>query len=79
MKNCGPPSPPPRAAIVTAQINEQNRRNITAQLDVTVNRERYQGLEAALAAAGETLSRQVTRAAETRQRHRCQAARRDRR
>ncbi len=54
-----------KGRIVTAQINEQNRRNITAQLDVTVNRGDAKALETALAAAGETLSRQVTRAAET--------------
>ena len=54
-----------KGRILTAQINEQNRRNITAQLDVTVNRGDAKALEAALNAAGETLSRLVTRAAET--------------
>ena len=54
-----------KGRILTARINEQDRRNITAQLDITMNRGDAKVLEAALAGAGETLKRSVTRAAET--------------
>ncbi len=46
---------------LTAQVNEQDRRNITAQLEVTFHRKDEKALEEALVAAGETLSRVVTR------------------
>jgi hypothetical protein len=54
-----------KGRLLTADINEKDPRNVTAELDVTVNRSELKKLEAALTAAGETLSRQVTRAAET--------------
>lgn len=50
---------------IAAQINEQDRRNITAQLEVTIRRDDAKVLEGALADAGETLSRLVSRAAES--------------
>jgi hypothetical protein len=54
-----------KARVYTAQLNEQDRRNITAQLDFTFRRADEATLQAALKAAGETLSRQVTRLPES--------------
>jgi hypothetical protein len=54
-----------KARVFTAQLNEQDRRNITAQLDFTFRRADEGVLQAALKAAGETLSRQVTRLPES--------------
>ncbi len=54
-----------KGRLLTAQINEQDRRNITAHLDITMNRGDAKILEAALAGAGETLTRQAYRAPET--------------
>jgi len=51
-----------KGRIITARINEQDRRDITANLDITMNRADAKVLEAALAGAGETLKRSVTRA-----------------
>jgi hypothetical protein len=50
-----------RARVRNAQLNEQDRQNVTAQLDFDVRRADEGALQAALAAAGEALSRQVAR------------------
>jgi hypothetical protein len=52
------------ARIRAAQLNEQDAQNITAQLDVEIRRTEDGPIRAALDAAGEILSRQVTRAPE---------------
>ena len=46
-------------------LNEQNRRNVAAQLDFTFRRADEETLRTALTAAGETLSRFVTRLPES--------------
>jgi hypothetical protein len=51
--------------VLNAQLNEQDRTNITAQLDFEVRRVDEPALRAALDAAGEVVSRQVTRAPES--------------
>jgi hypothetical protein len=51
--------------VVTANLNEQDRQNVTAQLDFEVRRPDEAVIQAALSAAGEVLSRNVTRAVET--------------
>lgn len=51
--------------VLNAQLNEQDRQNISAQLDFEVRRADDAAARAALDAAGEVLSRQVARAAET--------------
>jgi hypothetical protein len=51
--------------VVTAQLNEQDRQNVTGQLDFEVTRAKEQALQEALTAAGEVLSRNVTRAVES--------------
>jgi len=51
--------------VLTAQLNEQDRQNVSAQFDFDVRRADEGAVRAALDAAGEVLSRQVTRAAET--------------
>jgi hypothetical protein len=53
-----------KGRVVTAQLNEQDRRNVSAQLDFEVRRGEEQAIQAALNGAGEVLSRNVTRAAE---------------
>ncbi len=54
-----------KARVINAQLNEQDRRNITAQLDFAFKRSDEAALQAALTAAGESLSRQVTRLPES--------------
>ncbi|MBA4190828.1 MAG: hypothetical protein C0467_22810 [Planctomycetaceae bacterium] len=51
--------------ILNAQINEQDRTNITAVLDLDVKRADEPAIRAAFDAAGEVLARQVTRAGES--------------
>jgi hypothetical protein len=51
--------------VLVAQLNEQDRQNITAELDFEVRRSEEGAARAALEAAGEVLSRQVTRAPES--------------
>jgi hypothetical protein len=50
--------------VLAAALNEQDRRNVTAQFDFEVRRAEEGAFQAALAAAGEVISRQVTRAPE---------------
>jgi hypothetical protein len=50
---------------LNAQLNEQDRRKVSAQLDFTYRRGDEGMVRAALAATGETLSRQVTRVPES--------------
>jgi hypothetical protein len=50
---------------INAQLNEQDRRKVSAQLDFTYRRGDEGLVRAALAATGETLSRQVTRLPES--------------
>jgi Domain of unknown function (DUF4349)/Putative zinc-finger len=50
--------------VLAARLDEQDRQNVTAQLDFEVRRADEPGLQAALAAAGEVVARQVTRAPE---------------
>jgi hypothetical protein len=52
------------ARVLVAQLNEQDARNVTAQIDVDVRRPEDAAYRAALDAAGEIASRQVGRAAE---------------
>ncbi|MBM4068387.1 MAG: DUF4349 domain-containing protein [Planctomycetes bacterium] len=54
-----------KARISNAQLNEQDRRNISAQLDFTFKRSDEAAVQEALTAAGESLSRQVTRPPES--------------
>src|SRR4029077_3945763 len=54
-----------KARIFTAQLNEQDRRNVTAQLDFSLRRGEEAMLQAALKAAGDTLSRPATRLPES--------------
>ena len=54
-----------KTRVLTAQLNEQDKRNITAQLDFTFSRADEGALQTALNQAGETLSKQVTRLAES--------------
>jgi hypothetical protein len=53
-----------KGRVTNAQLNEQDRQNVTAQLDFDVRRADESAPQAALAEAGELLSRNVTRAAE---------------
>ena len=50
--------------VLVAQLNEQDRQNITAQFEFEVRRTDEAAVRAALDAAGDVLSRQVTRAGE---------------
>ncbi len=50
--------------VINAQLNEQDKQNISAQLDFDVRRADEAQAQAALAEAGETLSRQVSRVPE---------------
>jgi hypothetical protein len=52
------------ARVRTAQLNEQDAENVTAQFAFEVRRADDAAMQAALNAAGETVSRQVTRAPE---------------
>jgi glycine cleavage system regulatory protein len=47
--------------VIVAQLNEQDRQNITAQLDFDIRRSEDGPIGAALAAAGEVVARQVNR------------------
>lgn len=51
--------------VLVAQLNEQDRQNITAQFDFEVKRTDEAAVRAALDAAGTALSRQIARAAES--------------
>lgn len=51
--------------VFTAQLNEGDRSNVSAQVDFEVKRPHEGEVAAALAAAGEVVSRQVTRAPES--------------
>ncbi len=65
MKNCVPQIAAAKGRLVAAQINEQDRRNITAHLDITMNRGDTKVLEAALGRLRAKHSdRQVNRAPE---------------
>jgi hypothetical protein len=51
--------------VLAAQLNESDRQNVTAQIDFEVKRTHEAEVRAALDAAGEVVSRQVTRAPES--------------
>src|SRR5207249_5218901 len=51
--------------VLAAQLNESDRQNVTAQVDFEVRRADEAEVRAALDAAGEVVSRQVTRAPES--------------
>lgn len=50
--------------IMNAQVNEQDRQNITAQLDFDIRRTELAQIDAALAQAGDVIRRDVSRAQE---------------
>ena len=50
--------------VLVAQLNEQDRQNVTGQLDFEVKRTEEAAVRAALDAAGDVVARQVTRAPE---------------
>jgi hypothetical protein len=54
-----------RARVAVDNLNEQDKKNVTAQLDFTAARAEEGALQMALAAAGEVLSRQVNRVPES--------------
>jgi hypothetical protein len=54
-----------KGRVVTAHLNEHDRQNVTAQLDFDVRRAEEPAVLAALAAAGDVLSREVSRAPES--------------
>ena len=54
-----------KGRVLNAQLNEQDRQNITAQLDFEVLRAEESAINAALAAAGDVFSRNATRAADS--------------
>jgi glycine cleavage system regulatory protein len=51
--------------ILSAQLNEHDRHNVTAKLDFDVRREHEKGIQEAMAAAGDVYSRTSQRAQET--------------
>ncbi len=51
--------------VLASTLNEQDRQNVSAQLDFEVRRADEPALQAALAAVGDLVSRNVTRAADT--------------
>src|SRR5262249_29163559 len=53
-----------KGRVVTAQLDEQDPQHVRAQFDFEVRRAEEVAVQAALAAAGEVLSRNVTRAPE---------------
>jgi hypothetical protein len=53
-----------KGRVANAQLNEQDKQNVTAQLDFNIRRADESALLAALGEAGELLARNVTRAAE---------------
>ncbi|HEX5270687.1 MAG TPA: DUF4349 domain-containing protein, partial [Gemmataceae bacterium] len=54
-----------KGRVVTANLNEQDRQKVTAQFDFEVRRPEEPAVLAALAAAGDVLSREVSRAPES--------------
>jgi prepilin-type processing-associated H-X9-DG protein len=50
--------------IITAQLNEQDRQNITGQIDVEVLRAHLPAMDKALSTAGDTVARDVSRSAD---------------
>lgn len=54
-----------KARVINGQLNEQDRQNVSAQLDFDALRSQEPALLAALSEAGETLSRTVARAPES--------------
>jgi len=50
-----------KGRILTAQLNEQNKQNITAQIEFDILRSDQAGMDETLAKAGDTLTRNVTR------------------
>jgi hypothetical protein len=54
-----------KGRVINAQLNQQDRQNIGAQLDFDVRRASVVDIQAALAESGETLSRQVNRIPES--------------
>ena len=50
-----------KGRILTAQLNEQNKQNITAQIEFDILRSDQAGIDETLAKAGDTLTRNVTR------------------
>src|SRR5262249_22628732 len=51
--------------VLVAQLNEQDRQNVTAQLDFEIRRADEAAIRTALDTVGEVVARQVTRAAES--------------
>jgi hypothetical protein len=54
-----------KGRVLNAQLNEQDRQNVTAQLDFDIRRADEGTIQNSLSGAGETLSRHVGRAAES--------------
>lgn len=54
-----------KGRIITSKLDENDRQNVSAQLDFEVRRAEEAAVQTALAAAGETISRNVNRAADT--------------
>ena len=54
-----------KGRIITSKLDENDRQNITAQLDFEVRRAEEGAIQTALAAAGETIMRNVNRAPDT--------------
>ena len=53
-----------KARILNATLNEQDRQNVSAQIDIEIRRADEADLSTALAATGDVLSRNITRAAD---------------
>jgi hypothetical protein len=53
------------ARVITSQLNQQDQQNVTASLDFEVRRSALPAAERALAAAGDTLARNSSRATDT--------------
>jgi hypothetical protein len=51
-----------RGRVITSRLDEQDRQNVTAQLDFEVRRADEPAVQSAVAAAGEVVARNVTRA-----------------
>jgi hypothetical protein len=56
-----------KGRVLNAQLNEQDRQNITGQLDFEVRRDEEAAVRAALTAAGDVFARTVTRAQDSEQ------------
>jgi glycine cleavage system regulatory protein len=54
-----------RGRVISAQLNEQDKQNITAQLDFDIRRADEAAIDAAVSKVGDTVSRSVTRAQES--------------